>query len=75
MTEKPTVRQSIGRPIAGAGQNIGKMGTVVVMTAGISVFTLPLVFPGIVILLMAVPIYYGGCAIAGDKAEKGPFDP
>lgn len=69
-----TRRQSIGRPISTLGAIVGKAGTLTIMTAGISPLCWPLVVPGIAVLLVAVPIYYGGCAIAGDEAESSPFD-
>lgn len=72
--DEPTLRQSMGRRIAVAGQATGKLGSGIIMTAGISILTLPLVVIGLPITVVALPIYYGGCAISGDESEPHPFD-
>lgn len=71
---KQSTRQAVGRSISDAGQTIGKVGTGIIMVAGMSIVALPLVVIGIPVLLAALPIYYGGCAIAGDETESSPFD-
>lgn len=73
--EKKTMRQSIGRPIWNAGQSLGRAGTIVGMTAGISPLTFPLIIPALVVWAVALPMYYGGIVLSGDKPDTGPFDP
>lgn len=70
---KQSTRQAVGRSISDAGQNIGKVGTGIIMAAGMSIVALPLVVIGIPVLLAAIPIYYGGAALAGDETESDPF--
>lgn len=69
------VRQSVGRPMYETGAKIGKVGTTIIATSGVTFILIPVgVALGAPLLLIALPLYYGGCAIAGDDTDSGPFD-
>lgn len=69
-----TSRHNVGRPISNAGKATGKVGTGILMMAGISIVTIPFAALSIPFYLVACPLYYGGNAIAGDENENGAFE-
>lgn len=60
---------------ASAGKRIGQTGNGILMASGASIVLIPVgVVLGVPLLVLATPVYYGGCAISGDKPEERPFD-
>jgi hypothetical protein len=53
---------------------VGRTGVLISVVSVSSIVLAPFVLVGLPVWIAGVPIYYGGCAIAGEKPEKNPFD-
>lgn len=67
--------KTFGTHTENGGRNVAKTGTGVLMVSSVFPPLIPVGFAlGVPFWMIGAPMYYGGCAIAGDKPDKRPFD-